>query len=64
MYMNQHTLHKLQCRMREHLIYYLTSYWTNYIQLLYVKMLVDDMPYFTNKLTYKLLEMPEAVTQC
>lgn len=51
--MNQHTLHKLQCRMREHLIYYLTSYWTNYIQLLYVKMLVDDMPYFTNKLTYK-----------
>ena len=32
MYMNQHPLHKLQCRMREHLIYYLTSYWVNQIQ--------------------------------
>ena len=56
--MNQHSLHKLQCRMREHLIIIShpigqTRY--NPLELLYVKVLVDDMAYLTNKLRYKLL---------
>ena len=61
MYMNQHPLHKLQCRMREDLIIIsdpIKQTRHNLLELLYVKVLIDDMAYFTNKVTNKLLEMP------